>query len=154
LVRRSLCVGALLALLAAGCGNESQTATEVERLTAGEFAAQADTICAEFNEKFDKLGASGTEDAGDLIRDGGVLAAAQLEKLKALHPPEESQAAFDEALAALEEEVGLFDDLAAAYDNGDSAKVSEITDELDALDAKANTIANDLDITKCESSSE
>lgn len=142
---------AALALVAAGCGGGGGGG---DRLTLEEFVTQADAICAEYDKKFDDLGEpASAEELPDFIRSGQSLAEEQVAALRELSPPEDSEAKIEEAFAALDGQVALFDDFATAAEDQDEAKMQEVSDKLDDLNEKADAVAVEIGLKECGSNS-
>jgi hypothetical protein len=130
-----------------------QAAEVVESVTASDWASAADAICADTQQQLDALGEpSAPDEAAELIQKGAEIAAAQLEALRDLTPPADIAARVDEAYGYLEQELDLFDDLAAAVESGDEAASNAVVATLDELDAKADAIAGELGLSECGSS--
>lgn len=131
----------VLALLA-GCGGGS--------LTKAELISQADAICAETEKKIDALGTP--ETPADLKEFAGKAATAakeQVDKLKALEPPDEVKADWDKALGLLDQQVGLADQLAESAD--DQAKLQEIISKGDELNTESDRLAENIGLKECGS---
>lgn len=139
---------ALLALVAAGCGTGAGRGAD--HLTRHEFVAQADAICAEYTGKIDNLGEPASQaELGTFIRRAKDLAADQFAALRELEPPGEIEKTVNEAYALAAEQLALFDDLGDATDANDQKKMREISDELDALDVKSDSLAVEIGLKEC-----
>lgn len=136
---------AALALVAAGCGGGGS-----DRLTLDEFVAKADAICTEYDGRFAALGEpKSADELVSLLHKGQDVAAEQVAKLRELSPPEDVQEKIDTAYAALDEQVGLFGDLADATEAKDETRVKEITAKLDELNGEADAIAKEIGLETC-----
>lgn len=138
-----------VALAVAGCGGGGGGG---ERLSLEEYRSQADAICKEYGDRLDAIGAPNSLDEfGEVMKDGKAIASEQLEKLRELAAPEEIESVVDEAYATLDEQLALFDELIAAAEAEDEAKITSIIDGGEALDKKANDLAKQAGLTECGS---
>ena len=86
------------AALIAGCGGGSDTSS------ADDFRAQADEICADANERIGTLTAPGpAAEVLPYLRAGLPIQAEELERIRALDPPEDLRADFEEATDLLQQ---------------------------------------------------
>ncbi|MGD9572764.1 MAG: hypothetical protein AB7V62_12810 [Thermoleophilia bacterium] len=149
--RRSLAAG-LAAIgataIIAGCGGGSDT------LSAEEFRSQADAICADANREIEAL-AEPTSPDGYVayIRSALPIQQGQLDKLKALEPPEDLQASFDTGVTAIEQQITAIQGAADRIEAGEDAQtvIAEVDPQIDALNEQSDAAAQSLGLTVCGS---
>ena len=147
------CTGAVAgalaaAALAAGCGGGGGG----DRLTKEEYIQQADAICADATEQIDAIGEPQTlEDLAAMTKQAVAIAAAQLEKLRALVPPEEIEEQVNRAYDLLEQQNGVADEIAAAAEAGDAEKIQQLVDEAAPLEQEGDDIAANIGLQECGS---
>ena len=148
-------VGALLAAAVfAGCGGDDSG-----ELSKEDYIAQADEICAEFNEsstadqeEFQALLDEGDfEGAADSFDQTAADSEAALADLEALVPPAEDQATIDEWLAILGEQPVITAEFSAALRAQDFDAINAIGPEVEALDAESDAIADEYGMVDCGS---
>jgi len=109
-IRRRSIAAALAAasiLVAAGCGGSKTSDKPVTQTTAAlsadQFRQQADAICADIDTKVDALGEPTSEaDIVSYLEKGLAVQNEQLTRLRALTPPADLKAAYDEAVGLLQ----------------------------------------------------
>ncbi len=141
--------GALAAVaLAAGCGGGG----DGDRLTKEEYIQQADAICADATGQIDGLGEpQSLEDLAAMTKQAVAIAAAQLEKLRALVPPEEIEEQVNRAYDLLEQQNGVADEIVAAAEAGDAEKIQQLVDEAAPLEQEGDDIAANIGLQECGS---
>jgi cell division septum initiation protein DivIVA len=134
------------AALIAGCGGGSGS------LSADEFREQADAICADADERLETL----TEPtaAGEILpflRAGLPIQAEELGRIEELDPPDELQAAVDEAGELNQQRQELIQEAADRIQAGEDpqAVIAEVTPEIQRLQAEARAKAQKLGLTVC-----
>lgn len=138
------------ALGAAACGGGG--GGEGERLTKAEYIAQADAICKDVNDRLDALGAAESiEEFAELAASAVEIQEDGLADLKELKPPEEDQATIDEALALLDQQLALSQQIQEAAAAGDEAKVEELIAQIEPIDSEADQLAVEYGLTECGS---
>src|SRR3712207_1401202 len=93
-------LGAAAAIAGCGGGDDDSGA-----LSADEFRSQADAICADANTRLDALDEpTGPDQVLGFLQSGLTVQQEQLDKLKALQPPDDLSGTFDEATALLDQQ--------------------------------------------------
>lgn len=148
--RRSLAglvaVGATV--LIAGCGGGSDS------LSAEEFRAQADAICADANREIEAIAEpTSAEQFLTYIQAALPIQRAQLDRLAALEPPDDLQAGFDAGVAAIRQQIDAIDGAGARIEGGEDATavVAEVTPTLESLNEQSDAAAQSLGLTVCGS---
>jgi hypothetical protein len=134
------------AALIAGCGGGSDS------LSAEEFRQQADAICAEGDEQTDALTTPTTpEEVLPFLQTGLPIADEQRERIAELDPPDDLQAAFDEAQDLNQQRRDLLQQGLQRIEAGEDpvAVLRELQPELDRLQAEARAKARELGLTVC-----
>jgi hypothetical protein len=148
-------VAAVLAAAAvAGCGGDDSG-----ELTKDDYIAQADQICADFNEtanadqeEFQSLLDQGDfEAAADNFDQTAADSEAALAELEALEPPAEDQATIDEWLAILNEQPALAEEFSTALRAQDVQAINALGPEVQRLDADSDAIADEYGMVDCGS---
>ncbi len=147
-VRRPLAGIAALgaAALIAGCGGGSDSSS------ADDFRQEADEICADANSRLDTL-TEPTSGAAVLpfLEEGLTIQAEELERIRALDPPDDLQPAFDEATDLLQQRQEAIQQAADRIEAGEDpeAVIQEASPEITRLRDEARAKANELDLTVC-----
>ena len=147
-VRRPLAGIAALgaAALIAGCGGGSDSSS------ADDFRQEADEICADANSRLDTL-TEPTSGAAVLpfLQEGLTIQADELERIRALDPPDDLQPAFDEATDLLQQRQEAIQQAADRIEAGEDpeAVIQEASPEITRLRDEARAKANELDLTVC-----
>ena len=147
-VRRPLAGIAALgaAALIAGCGGGSDSSS------ADDFRQEADEICADANSRLDTL-TEPTSGAAVLpfLQEGLTIQADELERIRALDPPDDLQPAFDEATDLLQQRQEAIQQAADRIEAGEDpeAVIQEASPEIARLRDEARAKANELDLTVC-----
>ena len=130
----------------AGCGGGSSD------LSAAEFRSQADAICADLNTQINGL-TEPTSAATFLpfLRAGLPIQEAQLKKLEALKPPSDLKATYAEAIDLQKQQVAAITSAADRIAGGESAEavVNDVSDDIDAINTKADAKAKELGLNVC-----
>lgn len=139
--------------LIAGCGGGGSGSTSnSSALSAGQFRTQADAICADANRELGAL--TEPSSAGGVLpylRAGLPIQASQLNKLRALQPPADLKATFDEAIALLDKRQALTQSLADKIAAGTPAEqaIAAANTENEQLRTEAKAKAKALSLTVC-----
>ena len=142
-------VALVAGLAAASCGGDGGGGGG-EALTKEEWIAQADAICAGANAQIDALGEpAGLEDVADFSAKAEEISRAQLEKLRALTPPEGDAAAVGEMLGLVEQVIDEAAKLGDAAKEGDVGKINEIVAAIDPINERADQLAQDYGLQEC-----
>lgn len=142
----SASVLATVALAGCGGGGDKSGGT----LTKAEFVAQANALCKDYDARIDALGEpAGIEDLVALAEQAKPIAEEAVAKLRALTPPEDLQAGYDEYLATGDVNVALLAELGEAAKSGDVAAIERIGTEGEANADKAHGIAAELGLADC-----
>jgi hypothetical protein len=148
-------VAAVLAAAAvAGCGGDDSG-----ELSKDEFIAQADQICADFNESADAdqqefeslLDQGDFEAAADSFDQTAADSEEALAELEALQPPAEDQETIDEWLAILGEQPALAQEFSDALRAEDVQAINALGPEVQRLDADSDAIADEYGLVDCGS---
>lgn len=128
--------------LIAGCGGGSD-----DSLSADEFRAQADAICADTTRETDALASpTSADELLAYLKDGQRVQGAGLEKLKALEPPSDLKDDWDKALSLQDDRTETIDAAIARIEGGEDpqevvAEIEEtVTKQNDEMDALAQGI--------------
>lgn len=143
-----LAVGAIG--IAAACGGSDDS--EASGLSAEEFRSQADAICAKYEEQTNAVEEpTGPDDVVTYFTTVIPIQQAQITELKALEPPEDLSAKFDEATTLLEKQVALAQQAADDISGGADATtvVQSLNDEATSNSDQLDTIAQELGLTEC-----
>ena len=134
------------AALIAGCGGGSDSSS------ADDFRQEADEICADANSRLDTL-TEPTSGAAVLpfLQEGLTIQAEELERIRALDPPDDLQASFDEATDLLQQRQEAIQQAADRIEAGENpeAVIQEASPEIARLRDEARAKANELDLTVC-----
>ena len=134
------------AALIAGCGGSSDSSS------ADDFRQEADEICADANSRLDTL-TQPTSGAAVLpfLQEGLTIQADELERIRALDPPDDLQASFDEATDLLQQRQEAIQQAADRIEAGEDpeAVIQEASPEIARLRDEARAKANELDLTVC-----
>lgn len=151
--RRSLAglVAIAATALIAGCGGGSDS------LSAEDFRTQADAICADANRELDALTEpTSAEQFLPYIQAALPIQRAQLDRLKALDPPDDLQSDFDTGVTAIQEQIDAIDGAATRIEGGEDATavVTDVTPTIESLNEKSDAAARSLGLTVCGSDSD
>lgn len=132
-------------LAACGGGDDDGGAQE-------EAISRADAICREANEQVRAIQArttSGPDAQAEGVREIERIGERALADLRAVEAPDEGRATWDEFLSRSEQQVDRLDDLEAAVETGDRARVQEALQEVQRVDALANAAAREYGLHDC-----
>jgi hypothetical protein len=140
-------LGAAAAIAGCGGGDDDSGA-----LSADEFRQQADAICADANTRIDALDEpTGADQVLGFLQSGLTVQKEQLEKLKALEPPDDLAGTFTEATDLLDQQTaaiqGATDRIAGGEDP--EAVIGEVDSEIDSLSEQADAKAKELGLEVC-----
>jgi hypothetical protein len=140
-------LGAAAAIAGCGGGDDDSGA-----LSADEFRQQADAICADANTRIDALDEpTGADQVLGFLQSGLTVQKEQLEKLKALEPPDDLAGTFSEATDLLDQQTaaiqGATDRIAGGEDP--EAVIGEVDSEIDSLSEQADAKAKELGLEVC-----
>jgi hypothetical protein len=140
-------LGAAAAIAGCGGGDDDSGA-----LSADEFRQQADAICADANTRIDALDEpTGADQVLGFLQSGLTVQKEQLEKLKALEPPDDLAGTFNEATDLLDQQTaaiqGATDRIAGGEDP--EAVIGEVDSEIDSLSDQADAKAKELGLEVC-----
>ena len=150
LARRPLVAGIAVlgaAAVIAGCGGGSSDSS-----SADDFRQQADQICADANDRLAAVPAPQTNaQILDALQAGLPIQADELAQLKALDPPADLQADFDQAVDLLQQRQDAIQAAADKIANGDDAAtvIQQADGQIDDLRAQAQGKAKDLGLSVC-----
>ncbi len=149
--RSSAALAAVL-LLAGGCFGGSGGGSSSAGVSHARFVAQARAICATYQKRIALLkGATTLPQVAQQGRRAIALEAAELKALRALTPPEADRAAFGHLLDSLQTGIATAQDLVAAADSGNTAKVASDAATLRAQLAATNRLAAPFHLALCSS---
>jgi hypothetical protein len=149
---RVLAAAALaLAAIAVGCGGGGDGGDGGgDRLTQEEFVEQADALCADANQQIGALGEpQSIQELATFAAEAVSISEQTLDSLRELNPPEELQAQYDRALELLSEQNALGREVVEAAEDGDTARIEELTAQAEPLEEEADQIAVDLGLETC-----
>jgi hypothetical protein len=149
--RSSAALAAVL-LLAGGCFGGSGGGSSSAGVSHARFVAQARAICATYQKRIALLkGATTLPQVAQQGRRAIALEAAELKALRALTPPDADRAAFGHLLNSLQTGIATAQDLVAAADSGNTAKVASDAATLRAQLAATNRLAAPFHLALCAS---
>jgi hypothetical protein len=149
--RSSAALAAVL-LLAGGCFGGSGGGSSSAGVSHARFVAQARAICATYQKRIALLkGATTLPQVAQQGRRAIALEAAELKALRALTPPDADRAAFGHLLDSLQTGIATAQDLVAAADSGNTAKVASDAATLRAQLAATNRLAAPFHLALCAS---
>jgi hypothetical protein len=149
--RSSAALAAVL-LLAGGCFGGSGGGSSSAGVSHARFVAQARAICATYQKRIALLkGATTLPQVAQQGRRAIALEAAELKALRALTPPDADRAAFGHLLDSLQTGIATAQDLVAAADSGNTAKVASDAATLRAQLAATNRLAAPFHLVLCAS---
>ena len=141
----------------AGCGGSGGG----EQLSQDEFVKQADAICTEANEKQDAidvpdLGANPSDadldKFGDALDQGVALTREQIDKLRDLSPPEESEAEWTKTVDELDASMDDVEDASKSAHDGNTAALAGQLNQASAKADSATKRAKALGLKVCSQS--
>jgi protein-tyrosine-phosphatase len=154
--RVTLIAVAAVCVLAAACGsddNGSGATAESQRLTKEEYIAQADAICQEADAKIDAVPEpQSTEELAEYGEQVVEVGQEQLDRLRALRPPQADETTINEAYDLIEQQLAIANDLVDAAREGELEQVQELLAQGEQLNDQADQIAADYGLTECGSS--
>jgi hypothetical protein len=134
------------AALIAGCGGGSDTSS------ADDFRAQADEICADANERIGTLTAPGpAAEVLPYLRAGLPIQAEELERIRALDPPEDLRADFEEATDLLQQRQDAIEQAADRIEAGEDPEtvIRDVGPEIARLREEARAKAQEIGLSVC-----
>lgn len=147
---RLQCPAAVLVVAAslatAGCGGE-------EPLSKAEYVKQADAICKDYAARQSKLGApKSVKDIARLAEQTRPLIEERLKKLRALAAPDDVKGSADEAYDLIDQQLPKIDELKAAAEANDAAKIQSIAASATKLDTQARARTKAIGLKVCGAS--
>ena len=150
-MRVALALLACSAAAFAGCsggGGEPKV-----RLTAEQWTAAADRICAEYEGRLDELREPDDLDGlAAMAAEAEPIAEEGIEALRRLDPPPDLETRVDEWLARNAENVRGIGELREAAEAGDETRVQELASEAIDNEAAADRLARELGLDDCAAS--
>jgi len=144
-----LVVGSLLAggaMLVAGCGGDGGG----DRLSLEELIAEADAICAKYEEQLNALETpQSLEDIERLAEEGKPIVEEGVNELKALEPPADLEGQWDALMEHNDANVELIDELREAAASDDQARVQEVAAEAQRQDEETDRLAREIGLEEC-----
>jgi hypothetical protein len=143
-MRRALATGSALVLaaaIAAGCSNGEED---------GSFTAQADAICADYDERIAAV--STPTSLGDLADSAGEIAdliAEGTDALRELEPPAALAGPYAEWLDLNDQAVDNARRIATAAGEGDRTRVAELAVLAEQNESRADELAQELGLQEC-----
>jgi hypothetical protein len=134
-----------VALAAAGCGGSGT-------LSASDYRAQAEEICAGMNQTIESWRAPRTAaEYGRYLDQLIAVVAPTLHRLEELEPPKDLQLRHDRAVRLAEQGVGFLRRIARGIHRGENAQQLALTYgvQADAAIGRANAILRALDLPEC-----
>lgn len=170
------CIGPLFAAAVLGlpltaCGSSSPLATTVTvqreaALSRAQFISQGDAICQETREASESLKdqvsqlhaeitleneSSQFRRIGELISESDESTSAEIEQLRSLQPPRSDRKTINRMLALVDSQVSLDEELAHAFETGDTGKMEALEAQAKPIKAKAQGIAQGYGFKVCGS---
>src|SRR4051794_22246985 len=148
--RRTLVAGIAIlgaAGLIAGCGGGSSDSS-----SADDFRQQADQICADANTRLEAVPKPATNaQILTSLQAALPIQADELAKIRALDPPDDLQADFDEATDLLQQRKDAIQAAADKIANGDDpgTVIKQAEPQIDALRAQTQAKAEDIGLSVC-----
>jgi len=163
--------GAVLVLAGvAGCGSSDDSSSDSSgssgssgtELTKEEFVTQANQICADASAESKKTEPEFTAAvqkgdnaaAADALQKNQDASRASIDELEALVPPAADQAKIEAMTTLMDKQSELVPELIDAVRQGDSATISKVGKEGDALNKQIHAMADDYGLTECGSKNE
>jgi hypothetical protein len=147
---RATIAALFLLVLAAACGGGDGGGGD--RLTREEYAAQANEICKDFDEKIKDVEAPSSPGEVDEYADEAIpIFEDSLQRLKDLEPPEALERKVDEWLGLGDEILDALKDLRDAAKDDDQTKVQQIFRETQEKDKRSDELAQQIGATECAS---
>ena len=149
---RLIAVAAVASLAIAGCGGGDDESNS--GLSYSELGQEMDKICTEYEPKFDaeaeKIKGKAAQDApvwDELVR----LFEEGTGKFKALDPPSELQADFDNFISLSDQQLALTKEAQAAAKSGDQQEYASVAKEIQqsTLDEQSDEAASKLGAAEC-----
>jgi hypothetical protein len=140
-------LGAAAAIAGCGGGDDDSGA-----LSAEEFRSQADAICADANTRLDALDEpTGADQVLGFLQSGLTVQKEQLEKLKALQPPDDLAGTFNEATDLLDQQTAAIQGAADRIAGGEDAEtvIGEVDSKIDSINEQADAKAKELGLEVC-----
>jgi hypothetical protein len=140
-------LGAAAAIAGCGGGDDDSGA-----LSAEEFRSQADAICADANTRLDALDEpTGADQVLGFLQSGLTVQKEQLEKLKALQPPDDLAGTFNEATDLLDQQTAAIQGAADRIAGGEDAEtvIGEVDSQIDSINDQADAKAKELGLEVC-----
>ena len=140
-------LGAAAAIAGCGGGDDDSGA-----LSAEEFRSQADAICADANTRLDALDEpTGADQVLGFLQSGLTVQKEQLEKLKALQPPDDLAGTFNEATDLLDQQTAEIQGAADRIAGGEAAEtvIGEVDSKIDSINEQADAKAKELGLEVC-----
>ena len=134
--------------LIAGCGGGSDD----NSLSADEFRAQADAICADTNRETDALQApTSGADILQYLKDGQSASDTGLEKLRDLDPPSDLEGDWQKAIELHDQRAETINGAITRIEGGEDpeAVISDVNDEVSQTNDELDALAKDLGLTVC-----
>lgn len=135
----------------AACGDDDDDSGPPSR---DEFIAQADAICADFQELDEGISADleaardGQEQA-EVLRRAVAEAEQSIDDLDALEAPEDGSEQFESYLAAMRDQIAAFDQAADQLEAGDVAAAQRTVTSAEERGAEVRRIAQDYGFEVC-----
>jgi hypothetical protein len=140
---RSIVAGAVVIVLAAGCGSSS-------RLSREEYSKQADAICTKYNAKIKALGQPGTVRALPGYVDKALpIARKGTDELRGLKPPKDEEKTAKEWLDQNDSVVAAMERLRDAAKHADRTGVAAALTDASSANRAANGFARQLGLRVC-----
>jgi hypothetical protein len=137
-------VGATASLALAACGGGDGG------LSRQEFLSEADSICAEYDQRIQEIDEPQSIDDVERYADEAKPVIEEgMTELRELEPPDELQEQWNEYIASSEESVEYLDELRQAGAEGDPARIQEIAQEVSEKNEEADRLARDLGLQDC-----
>jgi hypothetical protein len=146
---------AVLAFAAAGCGggddsssgddSSDDQSSSSDALSEDDFLAQFDEVCIGIKEDLDAIDPPTTNDElADAASQASDIAEPGVAALRDITPPDDLADDVDGLLDTLEEQVGLYDDLQQAAEDGDDDAITDLGGQLDEGESSLDEQGSDI----------
>jgi hypothetical protein len=125
------------------------------RLSEEEFTRSANAICRKYDGELEALGDPQTAaEVGEALDEAVPIIEDGVAELRALRPPEESEAQYDQMVDAIAATIPVFRRLGDAVADQDRKAAREAIEEGDRIDQNSDRLAREIGLDDCASGDE